>query len=165
MGIRLMRLIKKFLLQYNNNMINKKINRKNNKGFTLIELLAVIVVLAIIMVIATQQISKVLKKNAVESFQSSLDVVVRQAKMAYTQKGDSVTANDIAGMVDYDTSQYTISISSEQNISGFVCITSVANGEFGNLDISYFDSKYNASQKDDTTTPAIKNTTICKSFK
>ena len=32
--------------------------KKNNKGFTLIELLAVIVVLAIIMVIATQQINK-----------------------------------------------------------------------------------------------------------
>lgn len=32
--------------------------KKNNKGFTLIELLAVIVELAIIMVIATQQINK-----------------------------------------------------------------------------------------------------------
>ena len=32
--------------------------KNNNKGFTLIELLAVIVVLAIIMVIATQQINK-----------------------------------------------------------------------------------------------------------
>jgi prepilin-type N-terminal cleavage/methylation domain-containing protein len=32
--------------------------KNNNKGFTLIELLAVIVELAIIMVIATQQINK-----------------------------------------------------------------------------------------------------------
>ena len=35
---------------------------KNNKGFTLIELLAVIVVLAIIMVIATQQVNKTISK-------------------------------------------------------------------------------------------------------
>ena len=37
---------------------------KNKKGFTLIELLAVIVVLAIIMVIATQQIGNVIKKES-----------------------------------------------------------------------------------------------------
>ena len=40
----------------------------NKKGFTLIELLSVIVVLAIIMVIATQQVNSTIKKSRANTY-------------------------------------------------------------------------------------------------
>lgn len=54
--------------------------RLNKKGFTLIELLAVIVVLAIIMVIATQQVNKTISKSRSNSFIESYQMVVKQVK-------------------------------------------------------------------------------------
>ena len=53
---------------------------KNKKGFTLVELLAVIVILAIIMVIATQQIGKVISGARADSFVESYQMVERQVK-------------------------------------------------------------------------------------
>ena len=50
---------------------------KNKKGFTLIELLAVIVILAIIMVIATQQVNKTIKKARTNAFIESMQVVMK----------------------------------------------------------------------------------------
>ena len=126
---------------------------KNKKGFTLVELLAVIVVLAIIMVIATQQISGVIKKNTVDSFESSLNMVVKQAKLAYTQYGESLKVDNVTEGVDYDTSQYTISLDGNK-----VCITSVANGKFDKMDKTKFPSG-------DTWSETNGSTKACKEFK
>ena len=109
----------------------------NKKGFTLVELLAVIVVLAVIMVIATQAIGGVIQKNTVDSFERSLDMVAKQAKTAWIQYGDSVTAEQIEGYVDYDKNQFTISKSG----TDMVCITSVSGGKFDNMNKDLFETK------------------------
>ena len=81
--------------------------KKNNKGFTLIELLAVIVVLAIIMVIATQQINKTLKKSRGDSFYDSVLMIEKNAKMLCAQNNDSITTNDLIEASDIDDKNYT----------------------------------------------------------
>ena len=82
--------------------------KKNNKGFTLIELLAVIVVLAIIMVIATQQINKTLKKSRGDSFYDSVLMIEKNAKMLCAQNNDSITTNDLKEASDIDDKNYTL---------------------------------------------------------
>ena len=85
------------------------------------------------MVIATQQIGNVIKKNTANSFKSSLDMIVRQAKSAEVMKQDgNLTAADVASYVDYDTSQFTISLYKKTGDSyeKYVCIESVSNGKF-----------------------------------
>lgn len=66
---------------------------KNNKGFTLIELLAVIVVLAIIMVIATQQVNGTIKKARGESFYETVQSIRKnmQTVCATDNKIDATT--------------------------------------------------------------------------
>ena len=53
---------------------------KNIYGFTLIELLAVIVVLAIIMVIATQQVNKAIKKSEKSAFETISFLMMRGSR-------------------------------------------------------------------------------------
>lgn len=110
---------------------------KNKKGFTLVELLAVIVVLAIIMVIATQQVNKTIKKSRGNSFYETAQsirkgmqtVCATDNKISTVTLEEAVEAKDVsitvaAGKVtvkadaggkfinitkptDYDTSIYT----------------------------------------------------------
>ena len=82
--------------------------KKNNKGFTLIELLAVIVVLAIIMVIATQQINKTLKKSRGDSFYDSVLMIEKNAKMLCAQNNDSITTNALKEASDIDDKNYIL---------------------------------------------------------
>ena len=82
--------------------------KNNNKGFTLIELLAVIVELAIIMVIATQQINKTLKKSRGDSFYDSVLMIEKNAKMLCAQNNDSITTNDLIEASDIDDKNYTL---------------------------------------------------------
>ena len=82
--------------------------KKNSKGFTLIELLAVIVVLAIIMVIATQQINKTLKKSRGDSFYDSVLMIEKNAKMLCAQNNDSITTNDLIEASDIDDKNYIL---------------------------------------------------------
>ena len=84
---------------------------KNKKGFTLIELLAVIVVLAVIMVIATQQVNGVMAKARSNSFIESYQMVVKQGKScaaqddnpSYREAATGVTA--ITSQCNYDLSK------------------------------------------------------------
>ncbi len=152
-------------------------NKLNKKGFTLVELLAVIVVLAIIMVIATTQITGVIKKNTVDSFSSSLDVVAKAAKTIYLQFGDSITAEDIKANVDYDPNQYEITLEGEKD-SQKVCITSVADGKFSDMDVTYFpDGDWSKDERTEISSTDsageikkeennnFNQTTACKEFK
>lgn len=65
----------------------------NKKGFTLIELLAVIVVLAIIMVIATNQINKTIANSRANSFVESYQMIVKQVNLNIAS-GDPVTCDN-----------------------------------------------------------------------
>ena len=142
---------------------------KNKKGFTLIELLAVIVVLAIIMVIATQQIGNVIKKNTVNSFKSSLDMVVKQAKSAEVMASGALTIEDIKELVDYDTQQFDITFNDDA--TNQICIESVTGGKFDKMDKDTINTIFSSSNyikktlPNSDAKPATTTTTICKKFR
>lgn len=94
----------------------------NKKGFTLIELLAVIVVLAIIMVIATQQVNKTIKKSRRNAFISSYKMILKDVKfkIASEELGEesvktcddsSETATQCYTIYDYSKEDYEMKLS------------------------------------------------------
>ena len=68
--------------------------KMNKKGFTLIELLAVIVVLAIVMVIATQKITDVINSSRSNAFISSYKMIVKQINTNIVANPDKITCSD-----------------------------------------------------------------------
>lgn len=104
--------------------------KMNKKGFTLIELLAVIVVLAIIMVIATQQINKTIKQSRADSFLSSAKMVKKNAELLCTQENDAIKAIDLFTMSNL-SSDYTL-----KGDGNTVTLKGTTTGEFKNLDTS-----------------------------
>ncbi len=100
--------------------------KKNNKGFTLIELLAVIVVLAIIMVIATQQINNTLKKSRGDSFYDSVLMIEKNAKMLCAQNNDSITTKDLIEASDIDDNNYILTEEDSK-------LTITGKGKFNNM--------------------------------
>lgn len=104
--------------------------KMNKKGFTLIELLAVIVVLAIIMVIATQQINKTIKQSRADSFLSSAKMVKKNAELLCTQENDAIKAIDLSTMSNL-SSDYTLT-----GDGNTVTLKGTTTGEFKNLDTS-----------------------------
>lgn len=140
---------------------------KNKKGFTLVELLAVIVVLAIIMVIATQQIGNVIKKNTVNSFKSSLDMVTKQAKQAEVMATGTVSVGDIKALVDYDSSQFEIYLGSDTAVSAagadgdYVCIMAGdTSSKFNGMDATIFAEVFTTKYK-----TSASNGIACAKFK
>lgn len=134
--------------------------KKNNKGFTLIELLAVIVVLAIIMVIATQQINGTLRKSRADSLVSSLNMVVKQTKSTYVQYDESMTVENIEENVDFNKSEYTISL---DKANGQVCLTTVAGGKFGSVKVD--DINGDGISKNKVNSSSDTPIRICKKYK
>lgn len=53
---------------------------KTKKGFTLVELLAVIVILAIIMIIATQSVGKTITRSRTQAFNETMELAAKNAK-------------------------------------------------------------------------------------
>ena len=102
---------------------------KSKKGFTLIELLAVIVVLAIIMVIATQQVNGTIKKSRANTFVESMQTVVKSAKMVWAQE-NSLTEESLKKEVDLSTNDYELKVDSNH------CIQLKGKGKFANMDLS-----------------------------
>ena len=80
--------------------------KKNNKGFTLVELLAVIVILAVIMIIATQQVNDLIKKSRMSSFNDSVGVAVKTAKIFIAD--ENLTQARLRNGMDYSTNEYEI---------------------------------------------------------
>lgn len=107
---------------------------KNNKGFTLIELLAVIVVLAIIMVIATQQVNSTIKKSRGNSFFETVQSIRKSMQtVCATDNGISpkslaaaTSASDISIYIDkYDQA--------DGDYYGTLTVTANTGGKFTNV--------------------------------
>lgn len=145
--------------------------RLNKKGFTLVELLAVIVVLAVIMVIATQAIGGVLAKNKVDAFKSSLDMAAKQAKMAYTQYDETLTEARVEEYLDFDPNQFRVTSVSDSadadSLLDTVCITSQSTGKFTKMDKTIFLESDGVTPKTgyDGWTYTSDQTTACKKFR
>lgn len=116
---------------------------KNNKGFTLIELLAVIVVLAIIMVIATQQVNGTIKKARGESFYETVQSIRKnmQTVCATDNKIDAkaliaaTSASDVEfSLKEKDTSNNSTDPQKENNdLYGILTVKATEDGKFTNV--------------------------------
>ncbi len=106
--------------------------RLNKKGFTLIELLAVIVVLAVIMVIATQQVNRTIKKARTNSFNETMQTVVKTAKLLIAE--NDLTQESLRNDLDYSDREYQVYVTG--NGPWTVSLTATSNGKFKNIDYS-----------------------------
>ena len=107
---------------------------KNKKGFTLIELLAVIVVLAIIMVIATQQVNKTIKKARSNSLFESLESAVKSTKLLIAESEPSGTFQaSLRTSMDYSSDDYEI-YADKRSDGYLVTIYPKSTGKFYNVD-------------------------------
>lgn len=138
--------------------------KMNKKGFTLIELLAVIVVLAIVMVIATQKITDVINSSRSNSFISSYKMIVKQ-----------INTNMVTNTIDiqcgvknspdckkvYDISDdYDLTVTDDTTNNKYIIILKGNNtGKFKNLNlIKYGDAKNAASNTTSCDKSKIDNT-------
>lgn len=122
--------------------------KMNKKGFTLIELLAVIVVLAIVMVIATQKITDVINSSRSNSFISSYKMIVKQINTNMVTNTDDIQCGG-KGERDckevYDISDDYKLIVSEVGNYYKIELSASENGKFKNLNlIKYGDAKNTA---------------------
>ena len=111
--------------------------KMNKKGFTLIELLAVIVVLAIIMVIATQQINSTIKKSRANSFYDSVLIIKKNAKFVCTQD-NAINKETLKEVSDYNVKEYDFEVKagSGSDSNAVVTITPVDGGKFSGVRFS-----------------------------
>ena len=149
--------------------------KMNKKGFTLIELLAVIVVLAIVMVIATQKITDVINSSRSNAFISSYKMIVKQINTNIVANPDKITCSDTSTDTSitkckaiYDISDdYKLTVTSDD--TQYTIILEVAGesdkkvGKFKNLNLTkYGDAANNgtsctASKIDNTAYSCTKN--------
>lgn len=136
--------------------------KMNKKGFTLIELLAVIVVLAIVMVIATQKITDVINSSRSNSFISSYKMIVKQINTNMVTNTDDIQCGG-KGERDckevYDISDDYKLIVSEVGNYYKIELSASENGKFKNLNlIKYGDAKNAASNTTSCDKSKIDNT-------
>ena len=130
--------------------------KMNKKGFTLIELLAVIVVLAIVMVIATQKITDVINSSRSNAFISSYKMIVKQINTNMVTNTDKITCSETSATKCkdiYDISDdYDLSVKSEgENYVIRLKVPSIdgkLSGKFKNMDLARYGdaSKPNANK-------------------
>ena len=108
----------------------KKINKK---GFTLIELLAVIVVLAIIMVIATQQVNKTIRKSRAKSYMDSALSIEKAAKVYCAENNSISDASE--GFLDEYVEHKGITIQPSSDDIELSLDTSEDNNKYKNFDL------------------------------
>lgn len=154
--------------------------RLNKKGFTLIELLAVIVVLAIIMVIATQQVNKTIAKSRSNSFIESYQMIVKQAKtFIASDEAPACGTTDVTGvststpcLTYYDLSDKdysSLSVTKENGGSTgsrYKIVLTGSKGKFANLNLkAYGDVKTSSTNSSWGCTIAGSTGTTCESQK
>lgn len=137
----------------------------NKKGFTLIELLAVIVVLAIIMVIATQQVNKTISRSRANSFIESYQMIAKQVKTFIASDEDADCASNDACLSKYDLADdYTLTVtkSSTENKYTIVLGANTTDGKFKNVDLSkYGDVKDFSAGNDNCKISGVDGKSTC----
>lgn len=115
--------------------------KMNKKGFTLIELLAVIVVLAIVMVIATQRITNVVNNSRANSFISSYKAIVKQINTNIVADPDNIecgkTGKQICSDVYDISNDYGLYVN-EDSGKYEVVLYAKEDGKFENMDLTRY---------------------------
>ena len=112
--------------------------KMNKKGFTLIELLAVIVVLAIIMVIATQQVNKTMGKSRANAFIESYQMIAKQVKTFIASDEDATCITTETCLKKYDLSDdYILTVEKGTN-KYTIKLSAATSGKFSNVDLSKY---------------------------
>lgn len=143
--------------------------KMNKKGFTLIELLAVIVVLAIIMVIATQQVNRTISRARANSMISSIEMAAKgvKTKLADGSMAACSGSDCLKDVIDYNADEeYTIDVAASGS-DWVITLTAVKGSEFESADFNQV-SDYKSGKvgnitvtvpkKDGDTLPTIKCT-------
>lgn len=126
--------------------------KMNKKGFTLIELLAVIVVLAIVMVIATQKITDVVNNSRANAFISSYKSIIKQIKTNIVADPDSIACkdtNECKSLYDISTNDYGLSVVLTNDTYN-VHLTVTSSGKFKNLDLTRYGDAAGKDQSGET---------------
>lgn len=123
---------------------------KENKGFTLIELLAVIVILAIIALIATPVIMKIINDSRQSAAEESAKLMVSQAELAYNAAylacdGNAPAISDILAKFEGDGVTINTTANTLKDGLGTTCTLAGSNGS--NLTISCVSSNSNQDFK------------------
>lgn len=121
-------------------------NILNKKGFTLIELLAVIVILAILMLLATPSVLKIMNNAQKSAFETEAATILSAAKTQYAADAGTTDGSKKC----YDKSTLT---TIDKNFSGKASFKVVIEEVDGKLTykVSYTDGKYNVSNSQDGT--------------
>ena len=117
--------------------------KMNKKGFTLIELLAVIVVLAIVMVIATQRITNVVNNSRANSFVDSYKVIVKQINTNIVADPDRIECTNDGSKGNKCSDVYDVSSDYVLNVSNVgdyykIELSASSTGKFKNLDLTRY---------------------------
>ena len=130
----------------------------NKKGFTLIELLAVIVVLAIIRVIATQQVNGTIKKSRANTYADTV-MSIKKGLQTVCATDAEITPNGITSALDFSD----VTLNGTANTTT-ITVKPSTNSKYNNMDDSTLNSalknKQNITHADNSTTVTI--TTDCK---
>ena len=108
--------------------------RNNKKGFTLVELLAVIVILAIIMIIATQSVGKTVTRSRTQAFNETMELAAKNAKRILQTDG-TLNTELLKNSLGYSTNEYDFGVTQSVDKDGYlVMLTSNPSGKFKNVD-------------------------------
>lgn len=117
-------------------------NILNKKGFTLIELLAVIVILAILMLLATPSVLKIMNNAQKSAFETEAATILSAAKTQY--------AADAGTIECYDKNNLTTIDKNFSEKASFKVVISEVNNKL-TYTVSYTDGKYNVLNSSDGT--------------
>lgn len=73
----------------------------NNKGFTLIELIIVIALLAVIALLTTPNIIKMLEKNKIDNYNNTIDAIIEAAELYVSNNKYNLSFKDSEYNSDY----------------------------------------------------------------
>ena len=124
--------------------------KMNKKGFTLIELLAVIVVLAIVMVIATQKITDVINSSRSNAFISSYKMIVKQINTNIVANPDKITCGTTDCKDKYDISDdYDLTVTDDTTNNKYIITLKVkSTGKFKNMNLKKYGDASKSESKD-----------------
>ena len=92
---------------------------KNKKGFTLIELLAVIVILALLVLVATPAITRIMTSSSKNSFKNEVIGMVSNMEDAFVEKMGKEVKSSTGSVSENSTSIYNITASYDGTSRGY----------------------------------------------